>query len=78
MTELTVGQRVKVRPKVGQVQEGIVYTHDSLTNTVTIREDVPSSSAHCTVFVFNRAHVEIDVLSKAGILDDHSTLPIIR
>ena len=78
MAELTVGQRVRVRPKVGQVQEGVVYTHDSSTNTITIRQDIPNSSTHCSIFVFNRAHVEIDVVSKADVLDNHLPLPHIR
>lgn len=78
MTELTVGQRVKVRPKVGPTQEGIVYTHDAVTNTVTIKQDIPKTTTHSTLVVFNRDHVEIDVVRGAEVVDDFVALPNIR
>lgn len=80
MAELTVGQRVRVRPKVGQVEEGVVFTHDHLTNTITIKQDiVPKTKTHSTILVFNRAYVEVDVLARgASVVDDRVTLPNVR
>lgn len=78
MAELTVGQRVNVRPKVGPSQEGVVYTHDALTNTITIKQDIPNTKTHTTILVFNRAHVEIDVVPGASVVDNCMTLPNIR
>lgn len=78
MAELTVGQRVNVRPKVGPSQEGVVYTHDALTNTITIKQDIPNTKTHTTILVFNRAHVEIDVVPGARVVDDCMALPNIR
>lgn len=78
MTELVVGQRVTVRPKVGPSQEGVVYTHDALTNTVTIKQDIPNTKTHSTLLVFNRAHVEIEVVPGAAMVDESMALPNIR
>lgn len=78
MAELVVGQRVKVRPRVGSVQEGVVYTHDALTNTVTIKQDIPNTKTHTTLLVFNRAHVEIDVVPGAIVVDESLALTNIR
>lgn len=78
MAELAVGQRVKVRPRVGPVQEGVVYTHDALTNTITIKQDIPNTKTHTTLLVFNRAHVEIDVVPGAIVADESLALPNIR
>lgn len=78
MAELTVGQRVKVHPRVGQVQEGIVYTHDAHTNTITIKQDIPNTKTHSTVLVFNRQHIEIEVVPGGDLVDDFVALPTIR
>lgn len=78
MAELTVGRRVRIRPKVGQVQEGVVYTHDAITNTITIKQDIPNTKTHTAVLVFNRAHIEIDVVPGADVVDDYVALPNIR
>lgn len=78
MSELTVGQRVKVRPKVGPPQEGVVYTHDSITNTITIKEDIPNTKTHGTVIIYNRSHVEIEVVPGGGVADEFVALPHIR
>lgn len=78
MAELTVGRMVRIRPKVGQIQEGVVYTHDAITNTITIKQDIPNTKTHTTVLVFNRAHVEIDVVPGADVIDDYVALPSIR
>lgn len=75
---LVVGQRVKVRPKVGAVQEGVVYTHDPMTNTVTIKQDIHNTTTHSTIAVFNRSHVEIEVVPGAAAVDDTVALPKIR
>ena len=78
MAELTVGRRVRIRPSVGQVQEGVVYTHDVITNTITIKQEIPNTKTHSAVLVFNRAHIEIDVVPGADVVDDYVTLPNIR
>lgn len=80
MVEMNVGQRVKVRPKVGQafLEEGVVYTHDALTNTITIKQAIPNTKTHSTIRVFNLAHVEIDAVPGAGAMDDYVALPSIR
>eukprot|EP00904_Undaria_pinnatifida_P004365 jgi/Undpi1/1392/HiC_scaffold_11.g04784.m1 len=75
MAELTVGRRVRIRPKVGQIQEGVVYTHDAITNTITIKQDIANTKTHSAVMVFNRAHVEIDVVPGADVVDDYVALP---
>lgn len=76
MSELMVGQTITVRPKVGQVQEGVLYTLDELTNTVTIK--TKQDNTHSTIVVFNRAHVEIDAVPGAKVTDDSVALPNIR
>lgn len=76
--QLCVGQRVKIRPKVGPPQEGIVYTHDAITNTVTIKQDLHNTTTHSTIIVFNRSHVEIEVVPGAAAADDSVALPNIR
>ena len=78
MAELTVGRRVRIRPKVGQVQEGVVYTHAAITNTITSKQDIPNTKTHTAVLVFNRAHIEIDVVPGADVVDDYVALPNIR
>ncbi|CAB1103939.1 unnamed protein product [Ectocarpus sp. CCAP 1310/34] len=75
MAELVVGQRVKVRPKAGPAQEGVVYTHDALTNTITIKQDIPNTKTHSAILVYNRAHVQIDVVPGAPVVDDCMALP---
>eukprot|EP00903_Cladosiphon_okamuranus_P010148 g9609.t1 len=75
MAEVTVGQRVTVRPKVGPSQEGVVYTQDTVTNTITIKQDIPNTRTHSTILVFNRAHVEIDVVPGAVAVDESVALP---
>lgn len=77
--KLAVGQRLRVRPKFGPPQEGVVYTHDEVTNTVTIKQDIPNDSAHGTMIVYNRSHVEIDILAAASAtIDESITLPNVR
>lgn len=78
MADIIVGQRVKIRPKVGQEQEGVVYTQDALTNTITIKQDIPNTKTHSTILVFNRAYVDIDAVPGAPVVDEHMTLPAIR
>lgn len=78
MSNLTVGQRVCVRPKFGQAQEGVIYTHDVATNTITIHQHLPNSDDHGTILVFNRAHVEIDVIPGAPVSESFFALPNIR
>ena len=78
MAEVTVGQRVTVRPKVGPSQEGVVYTQDTVTNTITIKQDIPNTKTHSTILVFNRAHVEIDAVPGAVAVDESVALPNIR
>lgn len=55
-----------------------MYTHDALTNTITIKQDIPNTKTHCTVLVFSRAHVEIDVVPGSNVADDYVALPNIR
>lgn len=76
MSELTIGQRVTVRPKVGQVVEGVLYTLDALTNTITIKKKIDNTNS--TIVVFNRAHVEIDAVPGGKVLDADVALPNIR
>lgn len=78
MMELRVGQRVKVRPKVGTPQEGIVYTTDPSTNTITIKRDISKAASYSTVFVFNLSHVHVDIVEGADMADDIMALPNIR
>lgn len=78
MAEVTVGQKVTVRPKVGPSLEGVVYTQDTVTNTITIKQDIPNTKTHSAILVFNRAHVEIDVVPGAVVVDDSVALPNIR
>lgn len=78
MAEMTVGQKVTVRPRVGPSQEGVVYTQDTITNTITIKQDIPNTKTHSTILVFNRAHVEIDVVPGVVAVDESVALPKIR
>lgn len=78
MAEVKVGQKVTVRPKVGPSQEGVVYTQDPVTNTITIKQDIPNTKTHSTILVFNRAHVAIDVVPGAVVVDESVALPSIR
>ena len=53
-------------------------THDALTNTVTIKQDIHNTTTHSTMTVFNRSHVEIEVVPGAAAVDDSVALTKIR
>ncbi|CAM9198551.1 unnamed protein product [Choristocarpus tenellus] len=76
MTEFIVGQRVRVRPRVGDAQEGVVYTLDSATNTLTIKQEIPHTTTHCSILVFNRSFIEVDAIGgDEGGIDPDVALP---